>query len=359
MGLLLGLAVHPPGRRLSSRDFECTTLGHVRRARLRQTGTVLEEPHCYALALRTRFRGITERQGMVWRGVAGWAEWSPFLDYQGDELVCWLRAAEEAAEHGWPAPLRTEIPVNCTIPAVGPEQAHAIARAAGCRTAKIKVAERGQTLADDASRLEAVRDALGPDGKVRIDGNGGWSVDEALHAVRELNRFDLEYVEQPCASVDELAELRRRLVRSGLSVPIAADESIRRAHDPYQVAKREAADIAVLKVQPLGGVRACLQIAEHIGLPVVVSSALETSIGIRAGLALAAALPELPYACGLNTVALLADDLAVEPLIAVEGVIKVDDLAVDEAALNSHRPSDEVQQFWQARLVETRELAGG
>jgi o-succinylbenzoate synthase len=320
---------------------------------------VLEGPHCYALGLRTRFRGINERQGMVWRGAGGWGEWSPFLDYQGAELVSWLRAADEAADHGWPPPLRREIPVNSTIPAVGPEQAHDIARAAGCRTAKIKVAERGQTLPEDASRLEAVRDAMGPGGKIRIDANGGWSVDEALHAVRELNRFDLEYVEQPCASVEELADLRRRLARSGLSVPVAADESIRRARDPYQVAEREAADIAVLKVQPLGGVRACLHIAERIGLPVVVSSALETSIGIRAGLALAAALPELPYACGLNTVALLADDLAVEPLIAVEGVITVGDLAVDEAALSCHRPNDEVQRFWQARLVKTRELAGG
>jgi o-succinylbenzoate synthase len=336
-----------------------TRLSHDHDPRLGQTRTVLEEPHCYALGLRTRFRGITERQGMVWHGAAGWGEWSPFLDYQGAELVSWLRAAEEAAEHGWPAPLRTEIPVNSTIPAVGPGQAHDLARAAGCRTAKIKVAERGQTLADDLARLEAVRDALGPGGKLRIDGNGGWSVDEALHAVRELNRFDLEYVEQPCASVEELADLRRRLSRSGLSAPIAADESIRRAQDPYLVAERQAADIAVLKVQPLGGVRACIQVAERIGLPVVVSSALETSIGIRAGLALAAALPELPYACGLNTVALLADDLVKEPLIAVDGVIKVGDLAVDAGALDSHRPNDEVQRFWQARLVQTRELAGG
>jgi O-succinylbenzoate synthase len=270
-----------------------------------------------------------------------------------------LRAAEEAAEHGWPAPLRTEIPVNSTIPAVAPEQAYDIARAAGCRTAKIKVAERGQRLSDDAARVEAVRDALGPTGKVRVDANGGWSLDEAQHAVRELNRFDLEYVEQPCASVDELADLRRRLARSGLSVPIAADESIRRARDPYEVAERQAADIAVLKVQPLGGVRACLEIAERIGLPVVVSSALETSIGIQAGLALASALPELPYACGLNTVALLADDLAIEPLIAVDGVIKLGDLTVDEDALDRHRPDDRVQRFWQARLVQTRRLAGG
>jgi o-succinylbenzoate synthase len=326
---------------------------------LGQTWTVLDEPRCYALGLRTRFRGLSERQGMVWRGAAGWAEWSPFLDYQGAQLVPWLRAAEEAAEYGWPAPLRTEIPVNSTIPAVAPEQAYDIARAAGCRTAKIKVAEQGQTLTEDAARVEAVRDALGATGKVRVDANGGWSLDEALHAVRELNRFDLEYVEQPCASVAELAELRRGLARSGLSVPIAADESIRRAQDPYEVAERQAADIAVLKVQPLGGVRACLKIAERIGLPVVVSSALETSIGIRAGLALASALPELPYACGLNTVALLADDLAIEPLIAVDGVIKLGDLTVDEEALDRHRPDDQVQRFWQARLVQTRRLAGG
>jgi O-succinylbenzoate synthase len=318
---------------------------------------VPDESFCYALGLRTQFRGVTKRQGMVWRGAAGWAEWSPFLDYEGAELVPWLHAADEAADRGWPAPLRTEIPVNSTIPAVGPELAYDIARTAGCHTAKVKVAERGQSLAEDASRLEAVRDALGPGGKIRIDANGGWSLDDAVHAVRELARFDLEYVEQPCASIGELAELRRLLMRSGWYLPIAADESIRRAHDPYHVAERAAADIAVLKVQPLGGVRACLQIAERIGLPVVVSSALETSIGIRAGLALAAALPELPYACGLNTVALLADDVVSEPLIAVDGVIKVGDLIVDQAVLDKHRPDSRVERFWQARLVQTRELA--
>jgi O-succinylbenzoate synthase len=314
---------------------------------------------CYTLRLRTRFRGIIERQGMVWRGGAGWAEWSPFLDYTGPELLPWLRAADEAAEGGWPAPLRTEIPVNSTVPAVGPQQAYAITRAAGCHTAKVKVAEHGQSLAEDVERLEAVRDALGPRGKLRIDANGGWRVDQALHAIRQLARFDLEYAEQPCATVAELADLRRRLTRGGLNVLIAADESIRRAEDPNQVAESEAADIAVLKVQPLGGVRACLRIADRIGLPVVVSSALETSIGIRAGLALAAALPELPYACGLNTVALLADDLVTEPFLAVDGEIRLRDPVVDESALDRRRPGEEIEQFWQARLVRTRELAGG
>ena len=317
------------------------------------------EPFCYALGLRTRFRGITERQGLVWRGVVGWAEWSPFLDYAGAELVPWLCAADEAAERGWPPPLRTEISVNSTVPAVGPEEAYAIARAAGCRTAKVKVAEHGQSVVEDVARVEAVRDALGPAGTIRIDANGAWSVAEALHAIRELAQFDLEYAEQPCASVEELANLRRHLARAGMNVPIAADESIRRAEDPYQVAAQEAADIAVLKVQPLGGVRACLQIAERIGLPVVVSSALETSIGIRAGLALAAALPELPYACGLNTLALLTADLVTEPLLAVDGVIRLRDLIVEESAIERHRPNHQVEKFWQARLVQTRERAGG
>ena len=151
-----------------------------------------------------------------------------------------------------------------------------------------------------------MRDALGPDGRIRVDANGGWDVDDAVAAIRALDRAagGLEYVEQPCATVEELAAVRR-----AVDVPIAADESIRRAEDPYRVRDLEAADIAVLKVQPLGGVRACLRIAEDIGLPVVVSSALETSVGIAAGVALAAALPELPYACGLATVQLLTDDV--------------------------------------------------
>ena len=165
-----------------------------------------------------------------------------------------------------------------------------------------------------------MRDALGPEGRIRVDANGAWSVSEAVAAVRRLDRAagGLEYVEQPCASVEELAVVRR-----AVDVPIAADESIRRAADPYRVRDLEAADIAVLKVQPLGGVRACLRIAEDIGLPVVVSSALETSVGIAAGVALAAALPELPYACGLATVRLLEDDVVTEPLLPVDGVLPV------------------------------------
>jgi O-succinylbenzoate synthase len=313
----------------------------------------------YAIGVPTLFRGLTERQGMVWRGPAGWAEWSPFLDYDGSELVPWLRAADEAAELGWPDPVRTAVEVNSTIPAVGPEAAFARARAAGCRTAKVKVAEPGGSLAEDVARVEAVRDALGREGRVRVDANGGWSEDQATAAIRQLSEFDLEYVEQPCRTVEELARLRRRLARTGVSVLIAADESIRRAEDPLQVARLGAADVAVLKVQPLGGVRASLEIAERIGLPVVVSSALETSIGLRAGLALAAALPELPYACGLNTTGLLAGDLTTRALSAVDGVIRLREIEVDPAALERHRADAAVAEFWQARLVRTRELADG
>ncbi len=313
----------------------------------------------YAIEVPTRFRGLTERQGMVWQGPAGWAEWSPFLDYSGPELVPWLRAAEEAAEQGWPGPLRTEIEVNSTIPAVAPEAAFARARAAGCRTAKVKVAAAGGSLADDLARVEAVRDALGTDGRIRVDANGAWSEDQAEGAISQLSRFGLEYVEQPCRTVKELASLRRRLARAGLDVLIAADESIRRAEDPLRVAQLRAADIAVLKVQPLGGVRASLELADRIGMPVVVSSALETSIGLRAGLALAAALPELPFACGLNTASLLAADLVSPSLVATDGVIRLCQVEVDSTALERHRAAPAVEKFWQARLVRTRELAGG
>jgi O-succinylbenzoate synthase len=312
----------------------------------------------YAISMRTRFRGITRRHGMVWRGPNGWAEWSPFEDYPVAEATPWLRAAQEMATAGWPAPRRREIPVNCTIPAVPARDAHRMAAESGCRTAKIKVAEPGQTAADDLARVAAVRDALGPDGRIRVDANGNWSLEEAVAALDELRAFDLEYAEQPCARVEDLARLRSVITRRGWAVPVAADESIRRAEDPYRVAELEAADVAVLKVQPLGGVRACLEIAERIGLPVVVSSAVETSIGIRAGVALAAALPELPYACGLNTIRLLSDDLAVHPLVAENGCLPVEEIEIDPDALTRNTAGADVQERWARRLHETLQVAG-
>lgn len=306
----------------------------------------------WSVPMRTRFRGIDVREGVLLHGAAGWGEWSPFWDYDDAECLPWLRAAREAADVGWPAPLRTSVPVNVTVPAVGPERAGGIVLASnGCRTAKVKVGEPGQQEGDDVVRAEAVRDALGPDGAIRVDANGAWDVDTAVRMTRLLDQAagGLEYVEQPCRTVEELAALRRRV-----DVPIAADESIRRAGDPVRVARLQAADIAVLKVQPLGGVAACLRVAERVGLPVVVSSALETSVGISAGLALAAALPELPYACGLATLALLDGDVTSSPHRVVDGAMRVarpePDLASTVAA------AETTTARWRERLaaVESR-----
>ena len=310
----------------------------------------------FSIPMVTRFRGITVREGLVFEGPAGWSEFSPFLDYDDTESAPWLAAAIASADYVWPPALRDSIPVNCTVPAVGPEAAAAVvANSNGCRTAKIKVADPGQTLADDIARVEAVRDALGPGGKIRIDVNGLWSVDEAIANIAVLDRAagGLEYVEQPCRTVEELAAVRRRV-----EVPIAADESIRRAADPMRVVQLEAADIAVLKVQPLGGVEACLRIAGEIGIPVVVSSALETSIGLAAGLALAAALPDLPYACGLATTSLLSADVVARSLVPVDGALPVGRTIVDPDRLAAVAADDETTARWTARFDSIRKDLG-
>ena len=306
----------------------------------------------YAIPLRTRFRGLTVRDGLLLRGSAGWGEFSPFWDYDDDESVAWLRSALEAADDGWPAPVRSSVPVNVTIPAVDGAYAHRlVVGSEGCRTAKVKVAERGQDLGQEIARLEAVRDALGPDGAIRIDANGGWDLETALARLPILDRAagGLEYAEQPAASVADLAALRRRL-----EIPIAADESIRRAEDPLAVVRAEAADVVVLKVQPLGGVRACLSLAERIGLPVVVSSALETSIGLAAGVALAAALPELPYACGLATAQLFTADVVADPLLPVDGAIPVRRPELDADRAGEVATAPELDDRWAARLDAVR-----
>lgn len=308
----------------------------------------------FAIPMRTRFRGVTRREGVLFQGPAGWGEFSPFADYGPAECARWLAAAREAAHEGWPAPVRDRIPVNVTIPAVGPDRAFEMTKASGCRTAKVKVAERGQDDADDFARVEAVRDAIGPDGRVRIDVNGGWDVDHAARMIRSLDRWELEYAEQPCATLDELARVRRMV-----DVPIAADESIRRAEDPLKVRAAEAADVAVLKVQPLGGVRAALEVAEACGLPVVVSSAVETSVGLAAGVALAAALPELPYACGLGTLSLMDGDVVRDPLGERGGEIEVRRPVVDEEALRRFAAPPDLEDAWRRRAVDAQAFLPG
>jgi O-succinylbenzoate synthase len=309
--------------------------------------------HVYALPLRTRFRGIEVREGVLVRGDAGWGEFSPFREYDDAEATAWWRAAVEAADDGWPPPVRHRVPVNATVPAVAPDAvAGVLDRFPGCLTAKVKVAEPGQSPRDDEARLEAVRSLLGEVGRIRVDANGAWDVDRAARLLPAYDRAagGLEYAEQPCATVEELAALRRKV-----HIPIAADESVRRAGDPLRVARLEAADVAVLKVQPLGGVRACLRIAETIGLPVVVSSALETSVGIAAGVALAAALPELPYACGLATAGLLARDVVTEPFVAKGGVLTVRPVAPDPALLADAGADEATAAWWRDRV---RRVAG-
>jgi O-succinylbenzoate synthase len=309
-----------------------------------------------ALPLLRRFRGIDVREALLVEGPYGWTEFSPFLEYDDAEAVPWLEAA---IDFGWGEPVepvRTSVPVNATVPAVhASEVAAVLAAFAGCRTAKIKVAERGQTLEDDVARVAAVRDHLGPEGRVRVDANGGWSVDEAEHAIRALEHLDLEYVEQPCASVDELGELRNRVQRLG--VAIAADESVRKADDPLAVARAGAADLLVVKAQPLGGVRRALDIVRRAGLPVVVSSALDTSVGIAMGLALAGALDELPYDCGLGTVALLAADVAEEPLVPRNGSLPVTRPRVSSERLDEFAAPVERRDWWIERLARVYALA--
>ncbi|MEU7893164.1 o-succinylbenzoate synthase [Nonomuraea sp. NPDC049152] len=286
-------------------------------------------PRVFRIPMRTPFRGQTVREGVLIEGPAGWGEFSPFPEYGPRECARWLACAREAAFEGWPAPVRSRIPVNATIPAVPAERAHELVRQAGCGTAKVKVAERGQSFADDLARVEAVRDALGPSGRLRVDANGAWDVPTAVRHLKKLNAFDLEYAEQPCATLDELAAVRR-----AVDVLIAADESIRRAEDPLKVRAAEAADIAVVKVQPLGGVRAALRVVEACGLPAVVSSAVETSVGLAAGVALAAALPSLPYACGLGTMSLLSGDVVGDSLTPADGFLPVSRPAVDYSLLS-------------------------
>ncbi|GAA1316414.1 o-succinylbenzoate synthase [Brachybacterium tyrofermentans] len=313
---------------------------------LRERG--IDRVLAWTIPMTTRFRGITERDGLLLHGPAGWAEFSPFWDYDAAESAAWLRAALADATAARPAPRREEIAVNATIPVVPAVLAHRIATVGGARTAKIKVADPTSSLAEDTDRVEAVRDALGPTGRIRIDANAAWTLDQAKEALPLLDRAagGLEYAEQPCASIEDLAALRR-----AVDIPIAADESVRRAEDPLRVARAEAADVLVMKVQPLGGVQRCLDLADQAGLPVVVSSALESSVGLSAGLALAAALPELPYACGMATASLLTGDLVADALHPRTGTLPVARPEPREELMDRHAAPAELAARWEERLA--------
>ena len=323
---------------------------------------ILAATRVVAIPTRTRFRGIAVREAAIFDAPAGPSEFSPFPEYGDAEAASWLRAA---LAFGWgetPAPRRDRIEVNATIPAVEAARVPEIlARFPGCRTAKVKVAERGQSLADDVARVRATREAMGPGALVRVDANGGWSPDEAVAALPALAEFDLDYAEQPCAEVAGLAEVRARLTRGpdgGPLVRIAADESVRRAEDPLAVARSGAADLLIVKAQPLGGIPRALEIVAEAGLPVVVSRALDTSVGISMGLHLAAALPEgaLAGACGLGTVALLGGDVVTEPLVPEGGAIPVGRPRLDPERLAAFAADPARERWWRERIARAHAI---
>ncbi|MFZ2529966.1 MAG: o-succinylbenzoate synthase [Rhodococcus sp. (in: high G+C Gram-positive bacteria)] len=308
-----------------------------------------------SLPMRVRFRGIASRELVLIQGPAGWGEFGPFPEYGDAEAAHWLRSAIESAWLGEPAPRRTAVPVNATVPAVDPDRVpEIVARFPGARTAKVKVAEKGQDLAQDLARVRAVRDLVDA---VRVDANGGWTVDEAVAALNALTADGpLEYAEQPCATVPELVEVRRRMP----GVPVAADESIRRAEDPLRVVRAGGADVAVVKVAPLGGARRLLALAGELaeyGVPVVVSSALDSAVGMGSGLAAAAALPDLPYACGLGTGGFFTVDVAPARTM-IDGVIPVGAVTPDPARLAEVAAPDERVRWWTDRLRRCHALLG-
>jgi O-succinylbenzoate synthase len=313
--------------------------------------------HVVALPMVTRFRGTTVREAVLLEGPHGWCEFGPFPEYPDAEAATWLAAAIDFGWHAQPTPVRDRIPVNATIPAV-PASAvpDILGRYDGCRTAKVKVAEPGQNLADDVARVRAAREALGASGRIRVDANGAWTVDEAERAIHRLTEFGLEYVEQPCRTVPELAELRRRIARLG--VRVAADESVRKAEDPLAVARAGAADILVVKAAPLGGVRRALRLVAQAHLPAVVSSALDTSVGVGMGVALAAALPELPYDCGLATASLFLRDVSDPPVVPRGGVLPVRAPHPDPTLIADCASPPRRRSWWLARLRRCRALLG-
>lgn len=312
------------------------------------------DAHVVALPMRVRFRGITVREAVLLRGPAGWTEFSPFVEYDDHEATAWLRSA---VDFGWTEhlPAADTVPVNATVPAIGPDAvADLLARYPGCTTAKVKVAEPGTRIEDDVARVAEVRRVMGPEAALRVDANGLWSVDQAVEALERLAPFRLQYAEQPCRSVPELAELRRRI--AGLGVPIAADESVRRASDPLAVARAGAADVLVVKAQPLGGVTAARAIVAEAGLPCVVSSALDTSVGLGTGAFLAAAAMSPGYAAGLGTAAMFETDVTAAPLLPVDGHVPVRRTEVSQELLERNAASPERTAWWSERLERVHAL---
>jgi O-succinylbenzoate synthase len=310
--------------------------------------SLLETMRVVALPTRTNFRGIKVREAAIFKGEYGWGEFSPFLEYSEAECAPWLKCAIEAATKPRPKLFRQSIKVNGTLPALNdPEEIESIVNSfPGVTTFKVKV---GDNLSEDIARLAKVR-TLRPEAKLRIDVNGNWSVADAVTNLRAIyeNIGPLEYVEQPCATIEELRELKEKLQ---INIPIAGDEVLRKARDPFAIDLKGAVDILMLKVQPLGGIERAHKLAEHHKLPVVVSSALESAVGINYGMFLAASFPEMDFDCGLGTGSLLATNIAELPII--DGQIHIREF---EPEFSGHEVAPERYEWWKNRVMKTAEL---
>jgi O-succinylbenzoate synthase len=310
--------------------------------------SLLESMRVIALPTKTNFRGVNVREIALFQGTYGWGEFSPFLEYSDEEAAPWLACAIEAASSPRPRIFRNSVKVNGTIPALNDSAdiERIVAAFPGVETFKVKV---GDNLAEDLVRLAKVR-SLSPKAKIRIDVNGNWSVADAmtnLQAIYEITG-PLEYVEQPCATVEELRELKEKIK---IDIKIAGDEVLRKASDPFAVNLAAAIDVLMLKVQPLGGIARAQKLAAHHKLPVVVSSALESAVGIQYGLYLAASFPDMKFDCGLGTGSLLAADVADLPI--VNGEIAINDF---EPELNGREVAPDRYEWWKNRVMRTAEL---
>lgn len=326
---------------------------------------LLDTAQVLSVPMAIRFRGLASRQCVLVQGPSGWAEFGPFPEYDDEEAATWLAAAIEAGWGQWGESAQPRVQVNAPVPAVPPEMVpEVLARFPGCTTAKVKVAERGQSLADDIARVLAVREAMGGAAHVRVDANGGWDVVAALAGLESLAALELQYAEQPCATVGELVRLRHELDRRGVPVALAADESIRRARDPHLVAASGAISYVVLKVAPLGGVTQAVSIGRELsaryGVRTVVSSALETSVGMAAGVSAAAILAAeaggedasgAPLAAGLATVPLMGAYVVADPAVPENGSLPVRRYTPEPALLAAVRADPSTRQWWLDRIT--------
>jgi O-succinylbenzoate synthase len=303
---------------------------------------LLDSLRVIALPMKTNFRGISVREVALFKGLHGWGEFSPFLEYDDAESAPWLASAIEAASTPKPKLYRTSVAINGTIPALNdPQDLKTIVDSfPGVKSFKVKV---GSNLAEDLARVNVIRQ-LQPHAKIRIDVNGLWNVDQAEQFLTSVG--EIEYVEQPCATVDELRELKSRT-----SVKIVGDEILRKAPNPFEIDLSGAIDFLMLKVQPLGGIKRTHALAEHHNLPVIVSSALESAVGINYGLMLAASFEEMNFDCGLGTGSLLAADVAQLPI--VDGKIEISEF---EPQLDGLDVASDRFEWWKNRIMRTAEL---